>query len=108
MLDYVQYLSLRLGVPTEALLAVAMGLGVLLLIWGVYAALRAADPAVARIAAISGSRRQDRQDRMLLLPFDKAPGMVMKAFVPGEKDKRSESGYGHHRGAIKPGKCPHR
>lgn len=89
MLDYLQLLSLRLGVPAESLLALGVGFGVLLLIWGFSAAVRKPDPAVARIAAISGARRQDRRDRMFLMPVEKGPGTLMRAFVPGEKEKRS-------------------
>ncbi len=63
MLDYLQTLSLRLGLPVESLLAIGLGLGVLLLLWGIVAGLRRPDPAVQRIAAISGARRQDRMDR---------------------------------------------
>ena len=88
MLDYMQQMSLRLGITTETLLAVFLGLGVLLLIWSIYAVLRPADRAVVRIAEISGTRRQQRQDRMMLRPSDKGPGAMMKAFVPGEKEKR--------------------
>lgn len=89
MLEYLQILSLRLGIPAETLLAVGVGTGVLLLLWGLVAAVRRPDPAVARIAAISGARKQDRRDRMFLMPADKGPGALMKAFVPGQKEKRS-------------------
>jgi tight adherence protein C len=89
MLDYLQILSLRLGVPTETLLAVGVGIGVLLLLFGIYAALKRPDPAVARIAAISGARRTARQDRQFLIPAEKGPGALMRAFVPGEKQERT-------------------
>lgn len=89
MLDYLQLLSLRLGLPVETLLAVGVGIGVLLLLFGIYAALKRPDPAVARIAAISGARRLERQDRQFLMPADKGPGALMKAFIPGEKQERN-------------------
>jgi tight adherence protein C len=87
MLTYLQTLALRLGLPFEGLLAIGLGLGVLLLLLGLHAALRRPDPAIARIAAISRSRRQDRMDRGLLLPAAATPGGLMRAFVPGEKKK---------------------
>ncbi|MEZ5796209.1 MAG: type II secretion system F family protein [Paracoccaceae bacterium] len=87
MIAYLQILAQRLGIEIEALLMIGLGLGVMLLIWGIYVTLRKPDPALVRLAAISGSRRQDRQDRILLVAADKGPGALMKAFVPGEKSK---------------------
>jgi tight adherence protein C len=89
MLEYMELVALRLGVPLELLLAASAGFGVLLLLLGFVAALRRPDPAVARIAAISKQRGQDRKDRMFLMPTDKGPGALMKAFIPSEKEKRS-------------------
>lgn len=89
MLEYVQLLSLRLGLPTETLLAVGVGLGVLLLLFGAYAGVKRPDPVLARIAAISGTRRRNREDRQFLIPSDKGPSTFMKAFVPGEKQERN-------------------
>jgi tight adherence protein C len=73
----------------EYLDSIALRLGVLLLLLGLYATLRRPDPAVARIAAISKHRGSDRRDRMFLMPADKSPGALMKAFIPSEKEKRS-------------------
>jgi tight adherence protein C len=73
--------------PVESLLAVGLGLGVLLILWGVLVALRRPDPVVARMAAISGSRRQERLDLGLLLPAAKGPSGMMRAFIPTEKKK---------------------
>jgi len=87
MLTHVQNLSLRLGISLEDLLAIGIGLGVLLLLLGVHAILRRPDPALVRLAAISGSRRQERRDRGLLLPESRGPGSLLKAFVPTEKKK---------------------
>ncbi len=87
MLSYLETLALRLGLPLETLLALGLGLGVLLLLLGVHAALRRPDPAIARLAAISGSRRTDRSERGLLLPSARGPAGLMKAFVPNEKKK---------------------
>lgn len=89
MLEYLEMVSLRLDLPLEFLLAGGAGFGVLLVVAGLVAALRRPDPAVARIAAISKHRGQDRKDRMFLMPSEKGPGTFMKAFVPSEKDKRS-------------------
>lgn len=89
MLDYLERIALRLDVPLETLLAGAVGFGVLLLLFGLVAAVRRPDPAVARIAAISRSRGQDRRDRVFLMPADRGPGALMKAFIPSEKEKRS-------------------
>lgn len=89
MLEYLELVALRLGLPMELLLAISAGFGVLLLILGLLAAIRRPDPAVARIAAISKSRGQERKDRMFLMPAQKGPGTVMKAFIPSEKEKRS-------------------
>jgi tight adherence protein C len=89
MLEYLDSIALRLGLPTELLLAMSAGFGVLLLLLGLYATLRRPDPAVARIAAISKHRGSDRRDRMFLMPADKSPGALMKAFIPSEKEKRS-------------------
>lgn len=90
MLEYLEMVSQRLGVEMELLVAASVGFGVLLLLVGLVAALRRPDPAVARIAAISRNRGQDRRDRMFLMPSDKGPGSVMKAFIPSEKEKRSK------------------
>ncbi len=87
MLTYVEALSLRLGLPTASLLAICLGLGVLLLLWGGLAAVRRPDPAVRRLADISGARRSNRMDRALLMPSGKAPAGLMKAFVPIEEKK---------------------
>ena len=89
MLEYVEQVALRLGLPIETLLAAGAGFGVLLLLLGLVAAVRRPDPAVARIASISKSRGQDRKDRVFLMPADRGPGALMKAFVPSEKEKRS-------------------
>jgi tight adherence protein C len=89
MLEYLERVALRLDVPLETLLAAGAGFGVLLLLYGALSALRRPDPAVARIAAISRSRGQDRRDRVFLMPADRGPGALMKAFVPTEKEKRS-------------------
>lgn len=89
MLDYLERIALRLDVPLETLLAGSVGFGVLLLLFGLIAAFRRPDPAVARIAAISRSRGQDRRDRVFLMPADRGPGALMKAFIPSEKEKRS-------------------
>jgi tight adherence protein C len=89
MLDYLTQIATRLGLDVEALLAVGVGFGALLLVVGLVAAVRRPDPAVARIASISGSRRQDRKDRVFLMPAERGPGTLMKAFVPAEKEKRS-------------------
>lgn len=89
MLEYLDLVALRLGLTPEALLAVGVGFGMLLLVIGLVAAVRRPDPAVARIAAISRNRRQDRKDRVFLMPAERGPGTLMKAFVPSEKEKRS-------------------
>lgn len=89
MLAVLETLSLRLGLPVESLMAFGIGIGVLVLLFGVHAALRRPDRALVRLAALSGSRRQQRHDRALLLPAAKGPGAVMKAFVPTEKAKLS-------------------
>lgn len=89
MLEYLELIALRLDLPIETLLAAGAGFGVLLLLLGLVAVARRADPAVARIASISKSRGQDRRDRVFLMPADRAPGTLMKAFIPSEKDKRS-------------------
>jgi tight adherence protein C len=89
MLEYLEMVALRLDVSLEVLLAASAGFGVLLLLIGLIAALRRPDPALARIAAISRHRGQDRKDRMFLMPSEKGPGALMKAFIPSEKDKRS-------------------
>lgn len=89
MLEYLEQVALRLGLPIETLLAAGAGFGVLLLLLGLIAAVRRPDPAVARIAAISKSRGQDRKDRVFLMPADRGPGAFMKAFIPSEKEKRS-------------------
>lgn len=89
MLQYLEQVALRLGLQPEALLAIGVGFGVLLLAIGLVTALRRPDPAVARIAAISRTRQQQRKDRMFLLPTERGPGTLMKAFVPSEKEKRS-------------------
>lgn len=89
MLEFLERIALRLGLPIETLLAAGAGFGVLLLLLGLVAAVRRPDPAVARIASISKSRGQDRKDRVFLMPADRGPGALMKAFVPSEKEKRS-------------------
>ena len=89
MLEYLDLIAVRLGLETEALLAVGVGFGALLLVVGLVAAVRRPDPAVARIASISRNRRQDRKDRVFLMPAERGPSTLMKAFVPSEKEKRS-------------------
>jgi tight adherence protein C len=89
MLDYLERVALQLDIPVETLLAAGAGFGVLLLLLGLVAAFRRPDPAVARIAAISNGRGQDRKDRVFLMPADRGPGRFMKAFIPSEKEKRS-------------------
>ncbi|MBA3910759.1 MAG: type II secretion system protein [Rhodobacter sp.] len=90
MLAYLEVVAQRLDVELELLLAASAGFGVLLLLAGLLAALRRPDPAVARIAAISRNRGQDRKDRVFLMPAEKGPGAFMKAFIPSEKEKRSK------------------
>jgi tight adherence protein C len=87
MLTYVEALALRLGLPLESLLAMGLGLGVLLLMWGGMAAIRRPDPVVRRLAGISGERRLRRMDKALLLPSERGPTGLMKAFVPMEEKK---------------------
>jgi tight adherence protein C len=87
MLPYLQALSLQLGLPLESLLAIGVGLGVLLLLWGGTAAIRRPDRAVQRIAAISDTRRLDRMDKALLLPATNGPTGMMRAFVPSQQKK---------------------
>jgi tight adherence protein C len=87
MLANLETLSLQLGVTAESLMAFVGGFGILLLVLGLHAALRRPDRALVRLAAISGSRRNDRLDRALLLPSPKGPGTIMKAFLPSEKGK---------------------
>lgn len=89
MLAILERLSLRLDVPVELLLAASAGFGVLLLLAGLIAAMRRPDPAVARIAAISGNRSQERKDRIFLMPADRGPGTLMKPFIPSQKEKRN-------------------
>lgn len=90
MLEYLEMVAQRLDVSLELILAGSVGFGVLLLLIGLFAALRRPDPAVARIAAISTHRGQERKDRMFLMPAEKGPGAFMKAFIPSEKQKRSQ------------------
>ncbi len=89
MLDYLDKFALRIGIALETLLALGIGFGVALVMWGIYAAFFRPDPAIARLAAIGGARRQERLERALLRAPDKTPGGLMKAFLPGEKEKRS-------------------
>lgn len=89
MLEYLELVALRLGLEPEVLLAIGVGFGVLLLALALVSALRRPDPAVARIASISSARVQQRKDRMFLMPAERGPGALMKAFVPSEKEKRS-------------------
>lgn len=87
MLATLQTLSLGLGIPVESLMAAGFGLSVLLVLFGLAAALRRPDRAIARLGALSEGRYRDRMDRALLMPASREPGRLMKAFVPGEKAK---------------------
>lgn len=85
MLDTLELLALRLGVPPETLLVAGIACGVGLGLWSVYAGFFRRDPVADRMAAIAGARRRSRLDRALLLAPGDTPGRLMKAFVPAEK-----------------------
>ncbi len=89
MLGFLETLSIRLGVTVDSLVAAGIGLSVLLVLLALQSALRRPDRAIMRLSALSDSRSRDRLDRALLIPASREPGRLMKAFVPGEKKKRT-------------------
>ena len=90
MLDRIEFIARHLGIAPEYLMSAGIALGLLLVTWGVYASFVRPDPALSRLEALSRSRRQQRQDRQLLLTPDRTPGGFMRAFEPGSRSERSD------------------
>ncbi|MCE5972031.1 type II secretion system F family protein [Sinirhodobacter sp. WL0062] len=90
MLEQIEKLAVRYDIPPQVLIAVGIALGVLLIVWGVYAIFLQDDHVAERLAAISGGRHQDRLDMGLLKSADRGPKGLMQAFIPSDSDKRGE------------------
>lgn len=91
MLDKIADLALKLGVSTEFLLLTGVGIGTMIIFFGLAALVSSRNPAAERMAAISPeSRYLKRQDRGLLKPASAQPGKFMKPLVPNDDEKRTE------------------
>lgn len=88
LMTRIESIALELGIAPETVLAGGIGLGALLVIWGLLAAFQR-DRAVERIAAIGGARANVRAEHALLKAPEATPGRFMKAFVPADRQKRS-------------------
>lgn len=73
----------------EKVMAVAFGIGVLILFVSVATMLGNRNPAAQRIARGAGARGQRREDRGLLLFGDVDPKGIMKGFIPNDRAKRT-------------------
>lgn len=88
LMTRIEEFALRMGIAPETLLAAGIGLGALMVIFGLVAIFQR-DRAVERIAAIGGPRTGTRADMALLKAPEARPGLFMKAFVPADRKSRS-------------------
>jgi len=89
MLKQLDVIALQLGITTGTLLIAGVGLGMLILLWGVWSAVAGDNPAVVRLAAMSRQRR-DRVEGGLLLDPSEDPRGFMKGFIPTDLNERTE------------------
>lgn len=90
MLEQIEKIAVRYDLPPQILLALGIGVGVLLLVWGIYAIFLQDDRVAERLAEVSGHRHKERLDMGLLKAADRDPGGLMQAMMAVDGGKRGE------------------
>lgn len=104
MLEQIEKFAVRYDLSPDLIIALGIGVGMLLLIWGVYAIFFQDDHVSERLAAVAGDRRHERFDMGLLKSANVDPSGFMQAIISadgskkGELQRRLEQGgvYGPH------------
>ena len=89
MEDYVQMVLSAVEQNPQVYVMAALGIGVMMLVYGLGSMVADRNPAADRIAA-SAKRRVARRDSGLLRAPDHDPKGVWKAFLPGDMKERTE------------------
>ena len=90
MTEYLNALTLQLGLPAETLLVIGIGCGVVLICLGIGALLTESNPAADRIAALQDRRRTIRGEKGLLQAPTYDPQGIWKAVIPSNLSERAD------------------
>ncbi|MEM9031345.1 MAG: type II secretion system F family protein [Pseudomonadota bacterium] len=88
LIDQIRDVAAELEFSPEMFAVTGVGIGVLILYFGVTSIIREENPAAARIAAMN-RRRRDREERGLLRPAELDANGVMKHLLPADDKERT-------------------
>ena len=89
LMDQINGVVAELQASPEMLAVTGVGVGVLILFFGITSIIREENPAATRIAAMN-RRRRAREERGLLKPADLDPNGMMKHLLPQDDKERTE------------------